>query len=200
VRTEALRGGMRAAALELLDGGGAAAVTTRAVAARTGSSLAAVHELFGGKPGLVRAIYADGFRRLAAELSGLDSSGDPEQDVLDLTLAIWSFARRHRHQYEVMFSRPFAQFSPDAEDLRAAEALYRIVLARVVAALGAGRPRGYGKDAAIGLLAVTQGLIGLDAAGLLASTPAAAQRRWRAAVTATLRGAVAAASAGRSPA
>jgi hypothetical protein len=44
----------------------------------------------------------------------LEPTGDPEADVLELALAVRSFARRAPHLHEVMFSRPFAEFRPDA--------------------------------------------------------------------------------------
>jgi AcrR family transcriptional regulator len=188
LRNASLRTEMCAAALRLLDGGGAPAVTTRAVAGATGSSIAAVDELFGGKPGLVRAIHAEGFRKLAGELACLPDATTPERAILDLAGAVRSFALRHRHLYEVMFSRPFAEFSPDHEDQRAAEAIYRIVLSRVVALLNPVRPSGAGKDAAITLLATIQGLVGLELAGILGSSSASVERRWRAAITAAIRG------------
>jgi AcrR family transcriptional regulator len=68
---EALRGELLAVAGRLLETGGTGAVTTRAVAAGAGTSLAAVNELFGGKAGLVRALFGEGVARLAADLRAL---------------------------------------------------------------------------------------------------------------------------------
>jgi AcrR family transcriptional regulator len=188
VRTDSLRADMCTAALRLLAGGGVGAVTTRAVAAGAGSSIAAVDELFGGKPGLVRAIHAEGFRLMAAEFAALPEPATPARGVLDWAYATRSFALRHRHLYEVMFSRPFAEFSPTPQDMRAAESIYRFVVGRVVAVVGPDRRRGAGKDAAIGLLATVQGLVAMEFAGLIGSTPASIERRWRAALTAAIRG------------
>jgi AcrR family transcriptional regulator len=192
LRTESLRTDMCAAALSLLEGGGAQAVTTRAVAGAAGSSVAAVDELFGGKPGLVRALHTEGFRLLAGTLAALPAAGSPRaaDSLLDLTYAIRSFARAHGHLYEVMFSRPFAEFGPTPADRAAAETVYDAILARVVALLPARphRPPGAGKDAAITLWACVHGLVTLERAGLLGSTAESADRRWRTAVTATIRG------------
>ncbi|NUP77902.1 MAG: WHG domain-containing protein, partial [Nonomuraea sp.] len=184
VRTEALRGELLSVATGLLSSGGSAALTTRAVAAGAGSSLAAVNELFGGKAGLVRAIFAEGFTRLAEDLSALRPGDDPEADVLALAFAFRAFAHRHPNLYEVMFSRPFAEFRPDEEDLRAAIETRRIVVDRVAALPGVTHP----KDAALGLFAVIQGLVGLETAGLLGSTPESVTRRYHLTVSATVRG------------
>ncbi|MGP4028935.1 TetR/AcrR family transcriptional regulator [Actinomadura sp. 3N407] len=194
-RTDALRGELLGVAAGLLASGGSGAVTTRAVAAGAGSSQAAVNELFGGKAGLARALFAEGFARLAGELRALETSGDAEADVLDLALAVRSFAHRCPHLYEVMFSRPFAEFSPGPQDARAADEIYGIVVGRVAAALGHGRAKGTAKDAAIGLFATVQGLIGLESSGLLGSGPESADHRFRFVLTAALRGLVDAASA-----
>lgn len=175
-------------AMGLLDRGGVSAVTTRAVATGSASSLAAVNELFGGKAGLVHAMYGEGFRRLAEELARVDDAGNPAHGVLELALAFRSFASRHRQLYEVMFSRPFAEFSPDLDDQRAAAVIYRIVLERVTSQLGPVRAKGAGKDAAISLFAVVQGLVTLESAGLLGSSSESIERRWRTAVTATMNG------------
>src|SRR5882724_3124840 len=166
LRTPQLRGELSAAAVRLLDAGGVPAVTTRAVASAAGTSLAAVDELFGGKPGLVRAIHAEGFRLLAADLRALPLAADPATAVLDLALAIRAFAARRRSLYEVMFSRPFAEFTPSPGDQRAADEIYRLMLARVAALLPADRPRGTAKDAAISLVALVRGLVAMEHAGI----------------------------------
>lgn len=195
MRTEALRGEALAVAARLLEAGGTGAVTTRAVAAGARTSLAAVNELFGGKAGLVRALFAHGFTRLAADLRVLGPTGDPEADVLALALAVRAFARRSPHLHEVMFSRPFAEFRPDASDARAAGEIHAIVVGRVASVLGPDRAEGTAEDAAIGLFATVQGLLALDSSGLLGGTPEAADRRFRLTVAATLRGLAGAASA-----
>nr|BFE28039.1 hypothetical protein GCM10010200_002900 [Actinomadura rugatobispora] len=188
MRTGALRDELLSVATRLLAEGGTGAVTTRAVAAGGGTSLAAVNELFGGKPGLIRAIFAAGFARLAADLRALEATGDPEADVVALAFAVRSFARRHPALYEVMFSRPFAEFSPGEQDVRSAEAIYGVVVGRVAALLGPGRPKGAARDVAVGLFAVVQGLVGLEASGLLGGGSEECDRRFRLTFTASLHG------------
>ncbi|MFA1550569.1 TetR/AcrR family transcriptional regulator [Actinomadura chokoriensis] len=196
-RTEALRGELLQVAAGLLAEGGSGAVTTRAVAAGAGTSLAAVNELFGGKAGLARALFTEGFAELARELRALETTGDPEADVLELALAVRSFAAEQGHLYEVMFSRPFAEFRPDARDARAADEIYGIVVGRLAELLGPARPPGTAKDAAIGLVATMRGLVALESSGLLGSGPESADRRFRFVLTAALRGLVAASATER---
>lgn len=192
VRTEALRGELLSAATRLLADGGGAALTTRAVAAAGGTSLAAVNELFGGKPGLIRAIFAEGFASLAEDLRALVPSEDPQADVIELAFAVRSFAHRCPALYEVMFSRPFAEFHPDQEDVRASEVIYRIVVGRVAALLGPSQALETVEDVAIGLFAVVQGLVSLEISGLLGSDPESADRRFRLTLVAAMSGHVSA--------
>ena len=170
-------------------------MTTRAVAAGAGSSQAAVNELFGGKAGLAGALFAEGFARLAGELRALESTGDPEADVLELALAVRSFAHRCPHLYEVMFSRPFAEFRPGPQEARAADDIYRLVVGRVAVLLGPCRAEGAAKDVAVGMFAIVQGLIAHEASGLLGGSPESADRRFRFVLTAALRGMAAASAA-----
>ena len=184
-----MREGMCAAAIRLLETTGADGVTTRAVAAESGSSLAAVHELFGGKSGLVRAMFSDGFARLASTLEDLDDD-DGLQQVAD---TIRSFSREHPHVYDVMFSRPFAEFRPDAADATRAEVIYEAVVGRIATALGPGRARGSAKDAAVGFIALVRGLVDLERAGTLGSSGATIERRWSGSIDAFVNGWIAAA-------
>jgi AcrR family transcriptional regulator len=191
VRNDELRGRLLEGALRLVAEGGPTAVTTRAVAASASSSVAAVNELFGSKLGLVRAMFVAGFVRLAAELAAMSPSADPEAGVLDLAWAFRRFALEHRQLFDVMFSRPFAEFEPAPEDLVAAGEVGRVVMARVGALVGPAATSSARKDAALAVIAVIHGLAGMELAGILGSGPRSIERRWRLAVLATVRGLVA---------
>jgi AcrR family transcriptional regulator len=188
LRNEQLRDRLLDGALRLAADGGTAAITTRAVAASAESSMSAVHELFGGKPGLIRAMFVEGFTRLAAELQALPVATDPETGLMELAWAFRRFALGQRPLYEVMFSRPFAEFEPGPDDLSAAEVVHRVIMRRVVALLGPNSSRAHAKDVALALTAVTQGLIGMELAGILGSGPTSIERRWRLTVLSTVRG------------
>jgi len=188
LRTPQLRGELSAAAVRLLDAGGVPAVTTRAVASAAGTSLAAVDELFGGKPGLVRAIHAEGFRLLAADLRALPLAADPATAVLDLALAIRAFAARRRSLYEVMFSPPVRRVHAEP---RGPAGRRRDLPAHARPGRRpppGGPPRGTAKDAAISLVALVRGLVAMEHAGILGSGPASIARRWRVCVLALVNG------------
>ena len=60
---------------------GPAALTTRRVADEVGASTTAVYTLFGGKGGLVREIYIEGFARLAEAFAAVERGHDPVADL-----------------------------------------------------------------------------------------------------------------------
>ncbi len=188
VRDDALRRRVLDGAMVLLAEGGPPAVTTRAVAAAATTSLPAVDELFGGKPGLIRALFVEGFARLAGDLDAVATTGDPEADLVAMAMAFRRFALCHPHLFEVVFSRPFAEFRPTPADRAAASSIHSAVMARVWALCGPDTPPADVKDAAIAMFALVQGLAELELAGILGSGPDSIERRWRRAVLAAAHG------------
>ena len=88
------------AAVEAIDEVGPAALSLRDLARRAGVSHAAPAHHFGDKAGLLTAVAADGFRRLAATL------GDAYRatgSFLEVGIAYARFAVTHRAHFEVMF-------------------------------------------------------------------------------------------------
>src|SRR4051812_23804404 len=71
------------AAARVLAEDGPHGLSLRRIAAEAGGSTQIVYTLFGGKPGLADALYAEGFRRLAqamvGELAAAPNPGDPER-------------------------------------------------------------------------------------------------------------------------
>ncbi len=90
-------------------------LSLRKVAAEAGGSTQLVYTLFGGKPGLVAALYAEGFRRLAAaQRQALETAppvGDPER-IYALGHAYRAFARAEPWFFSVMFGRAVPGFTP----------------------------------------------------------------------------------------
>jgi AcrR family transcriptional regulator len=103
------------AAVQAIEEAGPAAVSLRELARRVGVSHAAPAHHFGDKAGLLTALAADGFRRLAATL------GQAYQETgsfLEVGVAYVRFAVRHRAHFEVMF-RPELYRTDDPELARA---------------------------------------------------------------------------------
>ena len=148
------------------------ALSLRRIAAESGGSTQIVYTLFGGKPGLADALYAEGFRRLGAAMAAaLDAAppGDPEQ-LLALGRAYHVFARAEPAFFSVMFGRAIAGFTP----ARATRATGRaLTLGRVVDAAQACLDAGtlVGADAtelARTCWVTAHGLASLEVNGMLA--------------------------------
>lgn len=110
------------AAAALLAQNGAAGLTLRRVAGAVGSSTQVVYTLFGGKPGLTDALYAEGFARLADRteraLAAAPPVGDPDR-IVACGLAYCDFARRDTPFFSMMFGRSIPGFAPRVETRRA---------------------------------------------------------------------------------
>jgi len=89
-----------AAALELIDEVGPAALSLREVARRAGVSHGAPAHHFGDKAGLLTAVAAQGYELLGAALAdAFDSTGE----FREVGVAYVRFALSHRAHFEVMF-------------------------------------------------------------------------------------------------
>ena len=93
------------AAGKLLAEEGPQALSLRKLATEVGTSTTAVYSLFGGKPELMTAIYAEADRRFGADLSAVEPTEDPLADLARLALAYRNFALTNPHLYVVMFGR-----------------------------------------------------------------------------------------------
>ena len=187
-RTPELRERVLAAAVELLAEEGAAGLTTRSLAGRAGTSAPALYELFGDKSGVIRELYFEGFRRLSDELGDLRETADPVADLWSLATAYRRFIRANRDLAEVMFSRPFTDFSAGPDELAATSSVRVLIVGRVRRCIDAGRLRGDETDVAHVFVAMMQGMAFAEAAGRLGTSTESIERRWRLAISATLDG------------
>ncbi len=187
-RTPELRDRLLVTATDLLADAGAAGLTTRSLAALAGTSAPAVYELFGDKAGLVRELYFEGFRQLGSQLAALGETDDPVADLWNLAGAYRRFVRANRELAEVMFSRPFADFSPGPDELAATSPVSVLIVGRVRRCIDAGRMRGDETDVAHVFVALIQGMAFAEAAGRLGTSTESIERRWRLAVGAALTG------------
>jgi AcrR family transcriptional regulator len=188
LRTPELRQHLLTVAADLLADEGAAGFTARSLAARAETSPPAVYELFGDKEGVVRELYFEGFRQLAGELSSLVETPDPVADLWALASAYRRFIRVNRALAEVMFSRPFTDFSPGPDELAATSSVRILIVGRVRRCIDAGRLRGDETDVAHVLVALLQGMAFAEAAGRLGTSTESVERRWRLAIGAALNG------------
>jgi len=136
------------AALAVLFEGGANGLTVRGVAEATGASTISVYARFGGRAGLLDALYERTFDSLRGMLEALPPPGeDGVGDLVHLALEYRHFAKESPARYALMFERPIPDFDPDPA-LRSAvlRTTFSLFIARVQHVCPPGtdaRPLGY---------------------------------------------------------
>ncbi len=187
-RTPELRDRAIRIAVALLAADGVAGFTTRRVAEAAETSIAAVYELFGDRAGLVREVYLAGFRQLRSRLEALALTADVRNDLTDAVVALRAFVRDNPALADVMFTRPFADYSPGVDEMGATAPVRELFVARVRRCIDAGVLAGDHNDIAHVLLALALGLAAQETAGWLGSTRTSRDRRWALAIHAALTG------------
>lgn len=99
------------AAIQLLADGGPEALQARKLAAEIGASTMAVYTHFGGMGALVDEVAREGFRRLSANLGGVQETDDPAADILTLALAY----RRTVVENPQLYAVTFGQSQPNGQ-------------------------------------------------------------------------------------
>jgi AcrR family transcriptional regulator len=144
---------------------GLAALSLRTLAASVGTSTTAVYALFGGKPGLLAALHAEAFARLAARLAAVPLGAGPVEDLVALGRAYRDAALADPHFYEVMFSDALPA---DERWCVVAAPILRPVVDVVQRAAGSGvlRPDLDPATVSLALWATVHGLVSLHLRGL----------------------------------
>ncbi|MFT4036053.1 MAG: TetR/AcrR family transcriptional regulator [Patulibacter sp.] len=153
------------AAAQLLRDEGPGALSVRRIASAAGLSTMAIYHHFGGKDGLVEALYEDGFRALEDALAAAPRTTDPLADVETLALAYREIAISRPGYYEVMFGRPFPGFAPTPEMLAKAMRPWRAFAEALERCEAAGLLTIPATDAALLLWSSGHGLLMLQLAG-----------------------------------
>jgi len=166
---DTLRVALLDAAGALLHSEGPQALTTRRLADAVGTSTQAIYTLFGGKEGIVRAMYREGFDRLEQILAEVPDSAPPPDYLLFLGRAYRAAALRSPHYYDVMFGRPVPEFEPRADDVERSFATQRVLRGGIVGCIESGMIRADADPDEITafLWAVAHGLVSLELTGHL---------------------------------
>lgn len=154
------------AARALLDTEGTRGLTVRALAERLGVSRQVVASRFGSKQGLLEAIYANGFQRLACCVRGLGEPGTDEQ-LVAMSLAYRSFARTHPAQYALMFVDPNIGLRTDATVRAIAREAFDVFLSASERWCTAHAPDAQPLELAQCMWAAAHGVVALEGAGHL---------------------------------
>ncbi|WP_214367505.1 TetR/AcrR family transcriptional regulator [Pseudonocardia sp. H11422] len=164
VHDESLRIRLLEAAGQTLSTQGLAALSLRRLAADVGTSTTAVYSLFGGKPGLLKALFDEAFRRLGMHLATVSPSDDPIEDLVALGLAYRDSALADPHFYDVMFTGSKADLPLDEQSMAAAAETFQPLVRLVERAIAAQALRPDADPAAVSmsLWAMVHGLVSLQ--------------------------------------
>lgn len=187
-RTEELRNHILQTAVGVIAADGVSGLTTRRIAEEASTSVPAVYELFGDKPGLVREMFFEGFRRLGRQLDDIERSDDPRADLSRLLQSFRRFYCENPAMARVMFSRPFPDFDPGPAEQEAGRSVRDHFIRDVQRAIDAGALEGNARDIAHVLLSLAQGMAAVEVAGWLGTSKDSVERRWKLAIEAILQG------------
>ncbi|GAB3398645.1 TetR/AcrR family transcriptional regulator [Schumannella luteola] len=158
------------AAARLLDEGGQAAVTLRAVATATDLSHNAPYKHFGGRDDLLGAVATRDLIQLAEQWRAVRGGSAVGRDrILDAVDVIVEFARDHPARYRLLFGAPDPVTQGEGLDAAAETALQAFVDIVVDGQREGSLPASPSDNLGIMLFATVHGLIGADAGGRLRS-------------------------------
>jgi AcrR family transcriptional regulator len=165
---------------ELLHEEGPHALSTRRLADLVGTSTQSIYTLFGGKQGVLRAMYREGFDRLAMHMRAVPVTDDPLLDLGRLGDAYRASAKASPNLYSVMFERPVAEFECSDDDLEHSLSTLHALADGVQRALerGALIDGASPFDIAVNLWVAAHGFVSLELSGRMFDGPEALDARY----------------------
>ncbi len=163
---DAQRDAMLAAAAAILARDGVAGLNLRKLAETVGTSTMAVYSLFGGKDGLVDALYVMTMEKLGAALQAVAPDPDPVRWLADLAVAYRRFALAHPALYGIVVGQTVPHHRVATERLRVQagfQTLKRAVITLIKREDAAGRFEP--EQVAAALWSMVHGVVSLELVG-----------------------------------
>lgn len=163
-----LRAALLDAADEILTTKGPDGLTVRGIAEQAGCSTMGVYTHFGGKDGVVDALYQEGFRRLGAAMAKVRATADPLADLRRCGQAYRRNALENPTHYLVMFERIVPGFEPSPASHEVALGTLGQLEARIQRVIDAGLTDPRRRDAtslALDVWASLHGMVSLELHG-----------------------------------
>jgi AcrR family transcriptional regulator len=186
---DTIRLALLSAAEQLVNSGGPAALSVRAVADTVGTTTRAVYSVFGSKAGLLEALAIRLFELLADAIDSTALTADPIADLVTASLAGFrQVALAHSSLYSLVFLRvvPDLELGPRFDHI--ATAAFDRLESLVTRALATSKPGPIStRDAAHMVHALTEGMATMELRGTL-GPPDHAEPHWQNAITALITG------------
>ncbi len=172
-----MRGAILEAAVDILQREGAGALTVRSVSAAAGCSTTGVYTWFGGKHGLIEAIFVDGFQRFGAAQREVPRGRTRRAgDLSRYAHAYRDWALANPTHYMVMFGKAVPDYQPSEQALTAAAETFEQLVEAVREATSAAGSTDDPAEVAHHLWASVHGYVSLELAGMHDAGASAAQR------------------------
>lgn len=139
IHDDALAARLLELAAETVSSRGVRALSLRTLAREARTSTAAVYSLFGGKPGLLAALYKEAFARLEGAQARVGIGPDPVEDIVRLGLAYRDVALADPNGYRIMFSDEVRPDTLDSDTVRLGARTFDHLLEAVQRAVDAGQ-------------------------------------------------------------
>lgn len=179
----AMRARLMQVAEQLLDRHGPDGLSIRELARECGVSTMGIYTLFGGRPGVMQALYAQGFARLLDHALSAEDREDPANWLIGQMVAYRRFAIHNVGMYRLMFGgqRRFvpadsnSRFTGLTVPVTDAYPSFAALVDAVSACLGSSALDDAPSvaDVAYGVWAHLHGLVGLEIAGYVTEEDAA---------------------------
>lgn len=131
-----------AAAHRLLAEAGPDALTVRRIATEAGMSTMNVYSRFGGKDGVIDALYVDGYQRLIAAVRAVPTTDDGVADLANVAAVFRAWSLENPAYYGIMFSSRVPGFEAAPESVEIARTALVDLVDRVRAAQERGQIAG----------------------------------------------------------
>jgi AcrR family transcriptional regulator len=167
IHDETVRIQLIEAAARLLADEGPSALSTRRIAREVGTSTTAIYSLLGSKEQVIRAVYLEGFQRLADRQNAMARTDDPVADLGALGMVYLDNGLANPHLYDVMFHRTLPEFTPQPDDLAFALSTLQDVVVLLQRCIDAGFHTGDATAIATEVWALVHGITSLAIADMI---------------------------------
>ncbi len=141
---------------------GVVGLSLRTLAASEATSTSAIYSLFGGKAGLLGALFDAANRSFGDGQRAVPITDDPMTDLLELGRAYREWALSHPHLYQVIFGGALAGFQPTAEQFERARSTIEPLNRAVARAISVGKLAGPPELVALSAWSTVHGLVTLN--------------------------------------